>query len=286
MRPIILLRDESTGKYIDVTRGNLCRLTQLEGTGEPDAAISTSKFAGTDGSYINSAYIEKRNLVFEMKFFSPQVEKARLAMYDVIQTRRNIRVYYATKNVNVYADGIVETFQVDNFKDEETTGQISVICSDPFWHSNATHRATANSIVDMFHFPFAIDEAGVPFSAWSETSTVEVSTAGEEAGLTIILRFSGTIKNPYIHCEETGELMTVNGTFAAGDTLTITTGKMDKKIQVRHSDTTKESKLSDLKDGSTWLLLQKGTRHYTAGAESGGGNMDLIIEWQDLYLGV
>lgn len=285
MRPIVILRNETTGDFVDFTRGTQVRLTQLDGTGEPAASVSTSKYAGMDGSYLGAAYIEKRNIVLDFDFLPVDIERSRLKLYDVIQTRRPIRVYYATKRVNTYCDGIVESFQVDNFKDSKTTGQISVICPSPFWQSNATHKASAGSYEDMFHFPFAIDEKGVPLSAVRNSKSISIDTDGEATGLTVILTFSGTVMNPYIHNELTGEILKINSGFSEKSTVTITTGAGNKKVYHATAGDPKQSSILSTFSGS-WLQIQKGHNEFTVGADFGQGFLDASFYWQDQYIGV
>lgn len=286
MRPIVILRNEDTGDYVDMTRSTMCRLTQLEGTGEPDATVSSTKYAGADGSYIGAAYIEKRNIVMNFNFLLPWIERNRLRMYEIIQTRKSIRVYYKTHRVNVYTDGIVESFEVDNFKDDTTTGQISIICADPFWYSNATHTATATSSVDAFHFPFAIDETGVPFSSWSDNGKITITNSGISTGMTITMRFSSAVVNPFIHSDTTGQSITITRTFSEGEVMTITTQSMNKNASVTLSNGAVNSVIDSFSDSSTFLQLVHGDNEFSVGAESGGGYINTSISWQDTYLGV
>lgn len=290
MRPNVILRNETTKDFIDMTKGLECRLTSLEGIGEPDATVSTSVLANYDGSYVGAAYIEKRNIVMGFSFIPQYIERHRLRMYDVIQTRKPIRVYYRTKNVNVYSDGIVESFTVDNFKESTTTGQISIICSDPFWYSNATHIAKQDSVVDMFYFPFAIDEAGVPLSAYRKGSVVTITNKSVETGAIFVLTFSGSAVNPYIHDDVTGESLEIVGNYEDGDVITIDTRQMHKSIMLKRGSTADErSLIASMTTTSTWLQLHKGENSFTIDANdniSGGDNMSVEIRWQDRYLGV
>ena len=58
------------GDRIDMTTtANKYMTSKVEGLSPPAGTISTSSYAGMDGSYLNNAFIEKRNVVisFEMR---------------------------------------------------------------------------------------------------------------------------------------------------------------------------------------------------------------------------
>ena len=64
-----LILENAAGDKIDMTAtANQYMTSQIEGLSPPPGTISTSSYAGMDGSYLNNAFIEKRNVVisFEM----------------------------------------------------------------------------------------------------------------------------------------------------------------------------------------------------------------------------
>lgn len=279
---------------LDTTEGTIFRLTSLEGTGEPDASISLSRLANTDGSYVGGAFIEKRNIVMECDFL-PQIERHRLMAYEIVQVRKPITVFYRTKQVDVYTEGYVESFSVSNFKESKTTGQISIICADPFWYSNATHTANASNVWDAFYFPWAINVSesakrmnaeGVPLSVYSENQSVVIKNSGIETGFIIQMRFSADVKEPYIHDDTTGEVLRIDHSFTEGDVLTINTNVGSKSIIYRDKNANTANYLRYFKSGSTWLQLKQGENTFTAGAAENAGGMTVSFTWQDKYLGV
>ena len=78
--------------------------SKIKGLDPPTGTVSTSNYAGMNGSYLNNAFIEKRNVVipFEMRGFD--VELRRHELYRVVKPSRYIKIYYSTKNISVYAD--------------------------------------------------------------------------------------------------------------------------------------------------------------------------------------
>ncbi|MDE6788562.1 MAG: phage tail family protein, partial [Ruminococcus sp.] len=79
-----LFLENSAGDQIDLTAtANKYMTSKIFGLNPPAGTISTSSYAGMDGSYLNNAFIEKRNVVisFEMRGFG--VEKRRHELYKV-----------------------------------------------------------------------------------------------------------------------------------------------------------------------------------------------------------
>ena len=57
-----LILENAAGDKIDMTAtANQYMTSQIEGLSPPPETISTSSYAGMDGSYLNNAFIEKRN---------------------------------------------------------------------------------------------------------------------------------------------------------------------------------------------------------------------------------
>lgn len=125
-----LIPENETGQQIDLSRtANQYMFSKIKGLNPPTGTVSTSSYAGMNGSYLNNAFIEKRNVVipFEMRGFD--VELRRHELYRVVKPSRYIKIYYSTKNISVYAEGIVETCEMENFE-KLTSGQISILCPD------------------------------------------------------------------------------------------------------------------------------------------------------------
>ena len=90
-----LILENESGQQIDLSRtANHYIFSKIEGLNPPAGTISTSGYAGMDGSYLNNAFIEKRNVVipFEIRGFG--VEKRRHELYKVVKPSRYIKIYY------------------------------------------------------------------------------------------------------------------------------------------------------------------------------------------------
>ncbi len=126
-----LILENSAGDQIDMTAtANQYMTSKIEGLSPPPGTISTSGYAGMDGSYLNNAFIEKRNVVIHFEMRGVGLEARRHQLYKVVKPSRYIKVCYAT-GIDVFAEGYVETCEVNNFE-MLTTGQISILCAEDF----------------------------------------------------------------------------------------------------------------------------------------------------------
>jgi hypothetical protein len=123
-----LIFENANGDRVDMTTtANQYMTAKVEVLNPPPGTISTSGYAGMDGSYLNNAFIEKRNVVIHFEMRGVGVETRRHQLYKVVKPSRYIKVYYATAGIDVFAEGYVETCEVNNFE-MLTTGQISILC--------------------------------------------------------------------------------------------------------------------------------------------------------------
>ena len=128
----------SSGEQINMTTtANQYMTSKIDGLYPPAGTISTSSYAGMNGSYLNNAFIEKRNLVICFQMRGVGIETRRHELYKVVKPSRYIKVYYHTANIDVYTEDYVETCTVSNFSNL-TSGQISIICPDIYWYSTKT----------------------------------------------------------------------------------------------------------------------------------------------------
>jgi len=125
----LILENESGDQLNLTTTANKYMTSEIDGLYPPAGTISTSTYAGMNGSYLNNAFIEKRNLVITFQMRGVGIEQRRHELYKVVKPSRYIKIYYRTANINVYTEGYVETCEISNFE-QFTSGQISIICPD------------------------------------------------------------------------------------------------------------------------------------------------------------
>ena len=70
-----LILENETGQKIDLSKtANRYMFSKIKGLAPPTGTVSTSNYAGMNGSYLNNAFVEKRNVVipFEMRGFDAE----------------------------------------------------------------------------------------------------------------------------------------------------------------------------------------------------------------------
>lgn len=279
-----LILENESGQQIDLSQtANRFMFSKIEGLNPPVGTISTSSYAGMDGSYLNNAFIEKRNVVisFEVRGFG--VEKRRHELYKVVKPSRHIKIYYKTANISVYAEGIVETCEIENFE-TLTKGQISIICPDIYWYSTKTQIAEYSQILGAFHFIFPDDDNPFPLGKYNTQNMMTVVNDGDEVGFTLEIS-GGPAKNPTLYNAETDEYMQILGDVEEGDIIRITTKTGNKTVMLEREGV-QENIINRLVSGSTWLTLRTGENKFYLRASGGISNLKVRLIHRNAYLGV
>ena len=168
-----LILENESGEQVNLsTTANQYMTSKIEGLNPPAGTISTSSYAGMNGSYLNNAFIEKRNVVISFAMRGIGIEKRRHQLYRVVKPSRYIKIWYKTANIDVYAEGYVETCEVSNFE-QQISGQISILCPDIYWYSRDIFYAYYSGVIGAFHFPRMQPEWRHESSRWFSCPTSE-----------------------------------------------------------------------------------------------------------------
>ena len=287
-----LYLENEAGQQIDLSKtANEFMFSKIEGLNPPAGTISTSTYAGMDGSYLNNAFIEKRNLVISFEMRGIDIEKRRHLLYRVVKPSRYIKVYYKTARIDVYAEGYVETCEISNF-DTLTSGQISIICPDPYWYSTSAVYAYYSQVTGAFHFPFPESDAPFPLGIYSTTDNIIIQNDGDETGFTIRIEASSdetvpeiAAVTPTIYNADTGEYLQIKGDILKGDIITITTKTGNKTVTLTRNGVDSNI-INRLVSGSTWLSLREGKNTFHVQAVRGVKNLKVTLMHRNAYLGV
>ena len=135
---------------------------KIDGLAPPKATINSSINATEDGSVINSAKVESRNIVIYMTI-EGDVEANRIALYKYFTPKRSVELFFRNGTRNVYIEGMVEVVECDLFANKQIA-QISIICSKPYFKSVENLIVSFSEIITNFSFPFSIIESGMELS--------------------------------------------------------------------------------------------------------------------------
>ena len=82
---LTLILENQSGEQINMTTtANQYMTSKIDGLNPPSGTISTSTYAGMDGSYLNNSFIEKRNVVISFQMRGIDIEKRRHLLYRVV----------------------------------------------------------------------------------------------------------------------------------------------------------------------------------------------------------
>ena len=281
-----LILENSAGDQIDMTAtANQYMTSKIEGLSPPPGTISTSSYAGMDGSYLNNAFIEKRNVVIHFEMRGVGVEKRRHQLYKVVKPSRYVKVYYKTAGIDVFTEGYVETCEVSNFE-QLVTGQISILCPEIYWYSTESVMAYYSQITGAFTFPFPTESNPEPFvlGKFNTQNIMEIINDGDEIGFTLQIEALEDARSPTLYNADTDEYLQITGEILAGDIITVTTKTGHKTVTLDRGGV-KTNIINRLVSGSTWLTLREGkNRFYLRG--TGLQNLRVTIVHTNAYLGV
>lgn len=280
-----LILENANGDWVDMTTtANQYMISEIEGLYPPNGTISISSYAGMGGSYLNNAFIEKRNVVIHFEMRGVSVEARRQELYKVVKPSRYIKIYYRTANIDVYTEGYVETCTVSNFSNL-TSGQISIICPDIYWYSTSALYAYYSQITGAFHFPFPDDDKPFVLGTYSRTDNISIENHGDVTGFTIRIEAVDDAMTPTIYNTDTGEYLQIKGEILKGDVITITTKTGNKTVTLTRNGVDYNI-INRLVSGSTWLNLSQGVNTFHLTAVRNMKNLRVTLIHTDAYLGV
>lgn len=275
------------------TRGDLLTLTeyrsayqvQYTGLGPVGADVITSSLGMVDGEKYNSARIGRRNVVLSVSI-NGNVEANRIRLFQWFTPKQWVKLHYKNGSRQVYTEGIVETFEVNQFEPVQTV-QISIICPQPYLIGAEEIVKDISGVESLFSFPFAIESAGVSFSDLSGADYAILHNSGDVAtGFVVTIYARENVVGPVIYNAVTNEAFRVTGSLEAGHTLTIDTRAGNKRLTITDPSGTVKNVLYRKQAGSVWLQMQAGDNYFSYAAESGAEGMLVTLQHNDLFVGV
>lgn len=280
-------------------------ITNIDGIQPYRATINTTKFAPTTklggGEAYNSASIEKRNIVIDLRFKDDfeSIENIRQRTYRYFPVGRVLTLYITTDNREVKTTGYVE-FNEPTFFSKECGTRISIICPDPYFYSasiNSLVNTNFSGVESTFTFPFSnasLTEKLLVFGIIHAQTENLIQYLGDvETGLFIYIHATGAIENIKIYNTVTRELMGIShdllsllleGGIIAGDDIIINTTLGSKSITLIRNGV--YYNILNAKDGVSWLTLVKGDNLFAFTADSGISFLQLRMENLIVYEGL
>lgn len=269
---------------IELTNSMFYDVIEIDGLLPQKATITKTDFVNNDGSILNSAKIETRDIAITIKPKIP-VEENRQRLYKYFRVKKEIMIYFENENRNVKIKGIVENVDGSLFTQSQTI-VINIICMKPFFEDRNIKKDDMSTTEDLFEFPFMIEKEGVEFSRINKELTKEILNDGDtETGVIIELTANGEVVKPIIYNVETREYFGLNITLQSGDVVTINTNNFNKKVELlRYGET--RNIINNIVKGNKWFKLNPGYNTFTYQCEEGEENLNITFTYTNLYEGV
>jgi len=276
--------ENDKGNTLELTNNPNYTVFKIEGLTPPQATINSSVNTTTDGSKINSARVENRNIVIYTTI-EGNVEANRINLYKYFPVKKTIKLYFNNGSRDIYIEGAVELIECDLFTNKQVA-QISVICPQPYFKAVNDLVSIFSDVSPLFSFPFSIAKSGVEISAITTNVRKAIINTGDvETGVVIKLFATGTVVNPIIYDVLKRTHLKLNFTLLPSDTIVINTNVGEKSIELIRSGVSYNA-LGYMLPDSSWFTLEAGDNVFTYDADSGNSGLQLTFSTPILYSGV
>ena len=269
---------------IELTRNDQYSLINISGLTPSKASINYSNIVGSDNLIFNSAKMGTRNLILTILPESP-VEKNRINLYNFFRIKQLVKIEYSNNSRNVAIEGYVESIEGSIFSRRQEL-RISIICLQPYFKDAVAMIEELSQILNLFEFPFAIEEEGIPFSEIDKTYMKTVVNRGDvSCGMTILLQSTGTVKNPIIYDATNRTKFGLNVTMNGGDLIRINTNHGQKSVALERNGVSTNI-IGNIVSDSVWFQLDPGDTIFAYDADTGTSLLIVTFIHSNMYGGV
>ena len=268
---------------IDLINDECIRFVDLQGV-SPASSINTSSIAGYDGASYISEQMPMRNITIMLQF-KKNAEATKTRLYNAFITKKEGTLTYTSSTQSVKISCRVERIDIPP-NVYPLKCQISLLCPQPYFESLTQLQAKIASVMPLVAFPFTISAEGIYLSQKSESVMVEVENPSSvDVGMKVVFYANSEVVNPSLLNVDTGELLKLNYTMLAGDTITVNTYRGQKAITLTRNGVGTNIfnyKASNFK----FLQLYQGTNLFRYNADSNLNGLEVTIYYKELYGGV
>lgn len=269
---------------IELTNSPYFTVVDVDGILPTKASLSTTKLANRDGSVLNSASLENRDIAITIQPEIP-VEENRQKLYRYFRNKREVTLYYKNENRDVMTTGIVENFDGSLFEQTQKI-VITILCTNPYLIDRKGNVESMENKEDLFEFPFAIASEGKEFSRINKETVKRIENKGDtETGMIIELMANGEVKNPTIHNVDTREHFGLKIDMERGDVIRINTNSSRKRVELERDGVTRNI-INNIVKGNKWLGLEPGSNAFTYTCDSGEEYLSVKFLYSHMYEGV
>lgn len=273
-----LIYTNEAGESVEFSAKSAYILETVEGLTGLQNEFSTSKTIRQDGITIVNSSLKERNIVIEGSIIkNPERNKTKLI--SVLNPKMKGILTHEINGIKRKIDCEIEQTpsisKVPYFK-----FQISLLCPNPYWADQHETGKEISTWIGGLSFPFSL-----PFRLKQRGETRQnIYNAGDvETPVEIIFR--GPALNPKVTNLTTGEFIRIKQELASDDTLYITTGFGNKKVEIENNGV-RQNAFHYIDLDSTFFNLVAGDNLIEYTTENELKPQSVEIRYYNRYLGV
>lgn len=281
----------------------------ITGISPVGADIFMTPFASIDGAVYAGSRVPSRNIVMTIGMWNEEdsdgtiasIEDARLKSYNFFRIKDPVNLVFYTSNRILQVTGYVESNEVDIFSEDETT-TISIICVDPWFHSESKTEIGFSGTRPTFEFPFQSVEGGTTYPDLLQFGYISIDTRTNiiykgdiKVGFEMHISFLGSeFHNIYFYNMDTRERMNMytdqievltGSPLDTGDELYISTVSGQRSAYLLRNGIF-TNVISMIDKNADWFQLTKGSNMFAFASDHGVENITISLSYQDAYGGI
>ena len=163
-------------------------------------------------------------------------------------------------------------------------GVLQFVAGDPFFSVPKAPSILINE-TPVMEWPCDYLSEGIEYSNKDAANLLIVYAGDVDAPLTV--RFAGPVTNPWVENATTGARLEITKAILAGETLEITSGYGQKKVEIINDATgVRTNAFHYIAEDSEFIQLQPGSNQIEYGADGGSAEATVTIEYSELYVGI
>ena len=290
-----IIYENERGISIELNREGPLFLSSVEGFGGLEADIVSSKSAYQDGISISKTILKDRILTLNC-YLSIDNEQQRYILKKKLYNAFNPKI---KGHIKIYTDAgqlrgasDLRVIQAPLFDDDYkglndlVSFQIQLAMPLPYFEDLVENKVEFGSEVGNFFFDWELKEEGNELSIKNNSNVVNIFNSGDcEVPLKLVFKASSNVKNPRIYNVYTKEFIKINKTMEAGEIITITTNKGNKRVEsILNGKTSNIFNNLDIQSDFIWLDIGDNVIAYDA--EEMVEQLEVSIYYTNYYLGV
>ena len=284
-----IIYTNSRGDSVKIGHNPPFQLGSIDGLGDVEAEVQTSKAAYQDGTTYLDALINERAISIAVRIEADtreelaELRRKLSAVFNPKFGLGELRYEYpgGVKVIEAVADH-VPTFPSgsSNHGPVFQRSTISLICPDPYWRDVGNISLPMTAINPMFSFPFKFPVEFGTQGSW------QVYENKGDVPTPVLIEFRGPAKNPRVTNERNGEYIQVNRELGPEEKLFVDTSMGNKTVEIEDSAGNRTNVFNWLDVNSTLFSLELGKNRISYSADDGRENAVVQITYQNRFVGI